>query len=297
MSWHGSLTCTYCYERGHTRRKCPEMKKRHDEYEALLAKGEEDGASWGQKGAWREYKNQQEGLKESNKVCAFCGKKGHRVNTCPDRLAVVDQLKEVDDWFIPFAKKILTEMGIGIGTIIPYSGYSAGEYITDAPAIVTGFAGRERTGCLSVVQLWEGDWLRLEVTNSATMSKHLTRVSNEFVMKVYERLFELFEIEGWNWEQSYYDETNRDIRSAHSNFFGAIGSPPRRYSEKLKNGAVISPLASAFEDTGNASFGWNFSQKREVNKLFRDSKTALVDEGNQYRVKQIHALLKTRGLI
>ncbi len=294
MSWHGSLTCSYCYERGHTRRKCPEMKKRHDEYEALLQEGRENEASWGQRGAYREYKNQQEGLKESNKVCAFCGKKGHRVNTCPDRMAMVQKLKEVDEWFIPLAREVLDGLGIGVGTMLPYNGYVGGEWKDDVPVIVTGFSGVSTVGGLSVINLWEHDWFRPLVTNALTMQKHNVRLPSEFQLALYKRLFEVLEIKGWDWSQSSYEEPNRDIRY-REDAVDVLGHPPREVAGDETT--VISPMASSFESSGGFKFGFDYDKKREVNRLFRDSKTALIKERHQYRVGKLWAILKERGVI
>ena len=36
MAWHGSVTCSHCYNRGHNRRKCPQLtariKQEYDQY-------------------------------------------------------------------------------------------------------------------------------------------------------------------------------------------------------------------------------------------------------------------------
>ena len=161
MSWHGSLTCTYCYQRGHTRRKCPEMKKRHDEYVALEKEGKTHDATWGQRGAYREWREAQEGLKESNKVCAFCGKGGHRVGTCPERMQVVQQLQEIDEWFIPIALKTIEEIGYGVGTVIKGSGYVGNTYRSEIPFMLTNSNPYNKWGVLSVINLWDSKWIHL----------------------------------------------------------------------------------------------------------------------------------------
>lgn len=292
MSWHGSLTCSYCYERGHTRRKCPEMKKRHDTYAERLANGTESEAEWYERSAYREYKQQQEGLKESNKQCAFCGKSGHRVNTCPDRLKVVQQLKEIDEWFVPFARQVLDDLGMGVGTMLPWSGYINGEYKTDIPVIITGMSGHEAVGGLSVINLWESDWFRPEVTNALSMQKQTIHMPMEFGFNLYKRLYDFFGVEGWDFTTSAYNEPNRTIRYENK-FVDALGSPPRH-----SDSVVISPMASSFEeDAAKMTFTWNFEQKRQVNRLFRDTNNALIKERLRYRIEQLHTVLKERGVI
>ena len=37
MSWSGTVTCSYCYERGHNRRSCPQITQRvRDRYDRAV---------------------------------------------------------------------------------------------------------------------------------------------------------------------------------------------------------------------------------------------------------------------
>jgi hypothetical protein len=54
MSWSGTVTCSYCYKKGHNKRKCPELSERiKDEYEGAVMmaekereRGNENDAKW-----------------------------------------------------------------------------------------------------------------------------------------------------------------------------------------------------------------------------------------------------------
>ena len=54
MSWSGTVTCSYCYKRGHNKRKCPELSARiKSQYESHTAgakesreQGNENDAKW-----------------------------------------------------------------------------------------------------------------------------------------------------------------------------------------------------------------------------------------------------------
>ena len=59
MSWSGTVTCSYCYKKGHNKRKCPALSERiKDEYEGAISmanqereRGNENDAKWYQERA------------------------------------------------------------------------------------------------------------------------------------------------------------------------------------------------------------------------------------------------------
>ncbi len=294
MSWHGTLTCSYCYEKGHTRRKCPQMKKRHDEYQRHIDNGTQDDAEWYLRSAHREWKEQQKSLDEKGKVCAFCGEHGHRVGTCPQRMKVVDKLKKLDRWFIPIVQSVLTEMGMGVGTMIKGSGYVGSEYRNDIPYMITksSQARHKQRGGLSIVNLWVGDWIRPEVTEMIMMRKSNIRLPEDFKWHLVQKLFHILELpEGYDWNERGYRQREYLNQNPLLTAIGHIPFPPTRtFSEQ-----VVSTMSEPFPN--DEDFGWDFDKKREVNRLFRDSKNSLVSEDISAKVERLYDLLSERGVL
>lgn len=295
MSWHGSLTCSYCYERGHTRRKCPEMKERHDRYAQHVKNGTENEASWTDKRAFEEYKQQQRSLDEKSKACAFCGEHGHRVGTCPKRMERVEQLKELDEWFIPIALEVLSDLRYGVGTVIQQSGYIASEYKNNIPHMVTGWVQTADKSNLSIINLWQDNWMRPTTTNMVTMQQSNTRLPEQFRHQLMHKLFEKMGLpEGYDFTERSYRNPNSDYirENPMANYIGWL--PFREPSYSIDE-IVVSAMSKPFECT--ASLGWDYSKKREVNRLFRDSKNSLVEEAHANRVDVLHRALKKAGVL
>ena len=83
--------CSYCYEEGHNRNKCPQMKK---EYDNAIKLSDED-KSYSDRRVIREYETIQRYKKRmaenaKNRSCSFCGKTGHNRTTCPDKIKLTD---------------------------------------------------------------------------------------------------------------------------------------------------------------------------------------------------------------
>ena len=292
MSWHGSLTCSYCYERGHTRRKCPEMKRRHDEYEQLKKDGRGDEATYSQRMAHREYQSQQHNLKETNKSCAYCGKKGHRVGTCPDRLAVVQQLKELDEWFVPLARQTLTDMGIGVGSMPSFSTYVYGTYKDNVPIVVSEInARRSGQGGLSISNLWEHSWAQVRGTCLVDMREHNFVLPPVAIGRIWLATMDALGVKGWDLSGRTWDEPNKTLISEHD-FLRWLSAPRWRGEEEE---SIVGTCSEPFPDAD--VFSWCFSKKREVNRLFRDSKNALLSERDARIVKAIHKSFKEKGVI
>ena len=74
MSWDGTVRCGNCYEKGHNRNGCPQLKER---MEARLAENPED---WRAK-AYFEKKN-----RRTKRTCGYCRDTGHNRKTCPEAI-------------------------------------------------------------------------------------------------------------------------------------------------------------------------------------------------------------------
>ena len=158
MSWSGTVTCSHCYERGHNKRKCPQLTAQiKDKYEGniLAAAGErervnqeevnEDNIRWYEDRA-EMYRKQYlkrtkidlaTGEKVTNKAakaarmkkvkCGYCGQRGHTRRTCPavkvDKQVFVEETRRARIAALESAR----EVGIGLGSMLPIRsvGYDA----------------------------------------------------------------------------------------------------------------------------------------------------------------------------
>ena len=159
MSYSGTVTCSYCYQRGHNKRKCPELTQaieRHYIGHTNNAKesreaGKIADAEWYEGRA--ELKRQEylkrtkidlaTGEKVTNKAakaarmkkveCGYCGQRGHTRRTCPavkvDKQVFVEESRRVRIAALEAAR----ETGIGLGSMVPIRspGYENGEWRRD----------------------------------------------------------------------------------------------------------------------------------------------------------------------
>jgi hypothetical protein len=159
MSYSGTVTCSHCYQRGHNKRKCPqlteEIKGRYDGATSMAGKeraaGNENDARWYDERAER-YREQYlkrtkidlaTGEKVTNKAakaarmkkveCGYCGQRGHTRRTCPavkvDKQVFVEESRRVRIAALEAAR----ETGIGLGSMVPIRspGYENGEWRRD----------------------------------------------------------------------------------------------------------------------------------------------------------------------
>jgi len=130
MSYHGTVTCRYCGERGHNKRSCPHLTKTLKERAlAEINNGEGYDAYWG-----RQYNKRvrKEGLyadgtkmpaevkaaTKQKRRCKYCNKAGHNRRTCPtlksDMAAWIEREVAFRHKLVAAAK----EFGIGVGTLL-----------------------------------------------------------------------------------------------------------------------------------------------------------------------------------
>jgi hypothetical protein len=118
MSWHGTVHCNWCGEKGHNRRGCSARKKyvrqNPDSYEARLDT------------------NQKRRVKASaqNRRCSYCKVKGHNRQTCTalkkDKVFASKKNKK----FVGIVRQAMEQVGLGVGALV-----SKIHWNTDKPAL------------------------------------------------------------------------------------------------------------------------------------------------------------------
>ena len=97
----GSVTtCRYCYQTGHNRRTCPEIKK--------IIKEEPNG--------W--YAKRYGKGSVSKKRCSFCDEQGHTIRTCGEYKEAVATYTDNNEVFQKKIAKSLKELGLGPGAVL-----------------------------------------------------------------------------------------------------------------------------------------------------------------------------------
>jgi len=160
MSWSGTVRCGYCYEEGHNKRSCPQLKKRMEE---RLAANPDD---WYAKEYHRKKK---QGTKRR---CTYCNLKGHNRRTCPHLAeAKAEWRAKTKAWRQQFAEWC-ADIGLTVGSLVKVNtGY--GCY---GVRMVTGFVW---SACNPEVQ--DGNYshqvIALRRLDDPTGTKHGTRHS------------------------------------------------------------------------------------------------------------------------
>ena len=114
MSWNGTVRCSYCGERKHNRKGCPDLKKRMEE------RLEDNPNDWRAK----EY------FEKKKRTCGYCKKTGHNRKTCPEAKEDKQRFIEKNVELRAEALNWLKEVGLGIGTLVKYSYWSRTSYET-----------------------------------------------------------------------------------------------------------------------------------------------------------------------
>ena len=149
MSWSGTVTCSYCYNRGHNRRSCPQItqhqRDRYDRAVAELAANPDDEyyiqyvEDRAKELAKRTGVDPRTGkkVKKKNTTCGYCYDQGHNRRSCPKRKADRAAAVEATATMRIAAAEYLKAKGIGVGAFIKGEIYVPGEGYTVHPCVVT----------------------------------------------------------------------------------------------------------------------------------------------------------------
>ena len=125
-NYRSSPMCRHCYERGHTKNHCPQIKQ-----------AAADGEQWA--------KDQIERQKQSvkNRKCSYCGEQGHNKRSCIHRKSDKIVYDKVGKKFIEDSLKELKANGVTVGSLISYTP-SYGKTGTATVAYVTKIISEDR---------------------------------------------------------------------------------------------------------------------------------------------------------
>jgi hypothetical protein len=125
-NYRQSPMCRHCYQRGHTKNHCPQIKA-----------AAENGEQWA--------KDQIERQKQSvkNRRCSYCGEKGHNKRSCIQKKSDKIVYDKIGKKFIEDSLKELKANGVTVGSLISYTP-SYGETGTATVAYVTKIVSENR---------------------------------------------------------------------------------------------------------------------------------------------------------
>ena len=111
MSWDGTVRCSHCYDKGHNRSGCPQLKER---METRLAENPED---------WRAKDYFDKKQRRSKRTCGYCKESGHNRKTCSESKKDRNEFIQQNQTAREKALDWLKNCGIAVGTLIKYENY------------------------------------------------------------------------------------------------------------------------------------------------------------------------------
>ena len=116
MGYKRTVRCSHCYESGHNKMGCPQLKER---IEQLRADYGDDH--------WRvldyDAKKKRMADAKNNRKCSYCGQSGHSRAGCEILKNVKEQFRTKNVQYRENFLKALIDNGIGPGAMIKYRGY------------------------------------------------------------------------------------------------------------------------------------------------------------------------------
>ena len=117
MSYTGTVHCGNCYQQGHNRRGCPQIKKYIEE----------------NPDSWQANRFKEQAAKAKIRRCSYCSEEGHNRRSCGVLKGHQAQAFEAQEKWIGRVKDWMVEKGAGVGALVTY---------------VDGYAGTEKTGII-----------------------------------------------------------------------------------------------------------------------------------------------------
>lgn len=154
MSYSGTVTCSYCYNRGHNRRGCPDItehaRQSYSGAVASLAKAREESDEGNIEYYTRRVESMAEELSKRTGVdprtgkkarkgssrCGYCYESGHNRRGCPQRKADRIAAHGATSALRRRAVEYMKAKGLGLGAIVMGEVYVQGEGYKTVPSVI-----------------------------------------------------------------------------------------------------------------------------------------------------------------
>ena len=154
MSWSGTVTCSYCYNRGHNRRGCPDItesvRQAYSSAVASLAMAREESNTGDIEYYTHRVEEQAKDLAKRTGVdprtgkkarkgssrCGYCYQGGHNRRGCPQRKADRIAAHGATSALRRRAIEYMKAKGLGLGAIVMGEVYIPGEGYSTVPSVI-----------------------------------------------------------------------------------------------------------------------------------------------------------------
>ena len=162
MAYRSSPRCGYCYQTGHAKNHCPEIKKRAEQgsdYHKRILQAQKDAVK--------------------NRKCSYCSQTGHNRRACQKKVTDGYSFRKILNDYSKEASEVLESKGFTIGSLVRYRSYRMRSE-NGALAVVTKIQTENRSP--------DWDWQNKRMRDGTYTEEELhafNRYSNE--QKDYER--------------------------------------------------------------------------------------------------------------
>ena len=114
MAWNNTVTCSSCWQRGHNKAGCPDLRER---MEQRLKNDPDD---------WRANNYFDKKKRSSKRTCSYCNNAGHNRKTCKElKYAMQATAERASEWRHA-ALEYLKNLGLGVGALVKYDKWREG---------------------------------------------------------------------------------------------------------------------------------------------------------------------------